>query len=118
LSDTKGYLGGLFGGEGPFQEADFEALTVISLVERCGVIGNVFSELEQLCALVKLNPKDVRERLHRMQKANGLVARAGRSVMSETFFMLSKLPLVAGQPSSIQSRNFKAWASDLGISSC
>jgi len=37
--------------------------------------------------------------------------------MSETFFMLLKLPLVAGQPSSIQSRDFKAWASDLGISS-
>jgi hypothetical protein len=78
LSDTKGYLGRLFGGEGPFEEADFEALTVISLVERCGVMGNVFSELEQLCALVKLNPKDVRDRLHRMQKTNGLVARAGR----------------------------------------
>jgi hypothetical protein len=78
MTDTKDYLGKLFGGEGPFEEADFEALTVISLVERCGVIGNVFPELEQLCALVKLDPKDVRERLHRMQKANGLVARAGR----------------------------------------
>ncbi len=78
MSDTKGYLGTLFGREGPFEKADFEALTVISLVERCGVIGNLFPELEQLCALVKLDPKDVRERLHRMQKANGLVARAGR----------------------------------------
>lgn len=78
LSDTKGYLGTLFGGDGPFEEADFEALMVISLVERCGVIGNVFPELEQLCALVKLDPKDVRERLHRMQKTNGLVARSGR----------------------------------------
>jgi hypothetical protein len=38
----------------------------------------MFPELEQLCALVKLDPKDVRERLHRMQKTNGLVARAGR----------------------------------------
>src|ERR1700722_7947771 len=78
LSDTKGYLGTVFGKEGPFQEADLEALTVISLVERCGVIGNLFPELEQLCMLVKLNPKDVRERLHHMQKTNGLVARAGR----------------------------------------
>jgi hypothetical protein len=78
LSDTKSYLGTLFGGEGPFEEADFEALMVISLVERCGVIGNLFPELEQLCALVMLSPADVRERLHRMQKANGLVARAGR----------------------------------------
>ena len=51
---------------------------VVSLVERCGVIGNVFSELERLCALVKLDPKDVRQRLHRMQKTNGLVGRAGR----------------------------------------
>ncbi len=78
LSDTKGYLSTLFGGDGPFKEADFEALMVISLVERCGVIGNLFPQLEQLCALAKLDPKDVRERLHRMQKTNGLVARAGR----------------------------------------
>jgi hypothetical protein len=78
LNDTKGYLGTLFGGDGPFEEADFVALMVISLVERCGVIGNMFPELEQLCALAKLDPKDVRERLHRMQKTNGLVARAGR----------------------------------------
>ncbi len=78
LNDTKGYLGTLFGGQGPFEQADYRALMVISLVERCGVVGNVFSELEQLCALVKLDPKDVRERLHRMQKTNGLVARAGR----------------------------------------
>jgi hypothetical protein len=78
LGDTKSYLGTLFGGEGPFEQADFEALMVISLVERCGVIGNLFPELEQLCALVKLSPIDVRDRLHRMQKANGLVARAGR----------------------------------------
>jgi hypothetical protein len=66
------------GGDGPFEQADFEAPRVISLVERCGVIGNVFPELEQLCALVKVDPKDVRERLYRMQKTNGLVARAGR----------------------------------------
>ncbi len=78
LSDTKRYLSTLFGGDGPFKEADFEALMVISLVERCGVIGNLFPQLEQLCALAKLDPKDVRERLHRMQKTNGLVARAGR----------------------------------------
>lgn len=78
LSDTRGYLGTIFGGEGPFEEADFEALMVISLVERCGVIGNVFSELEQLCGLAKLDPGKVRERLHRMQKTNGLVGRAGR----------------------------------------
>ena len=78
LSDTKSYLATLFGGAGPFGAADFVALKVIALVERCGVTGNVFAELEQLCALAKLDPKDVRERLHRMQKANGLVSRAGR----------------------------------------
>jgi hypothetical protein len=78
LNDTKGYLGTLFGGDGPFEKADFEALMVVSLVERCGVIGNVFPELERLCVLVKLDPRDVRERLYRMQKTNGLVARAGR----------------------------------------
>jgi hypothetical protein len=78
LSDTKGYLGTLFGGDGPFEHVDLEALMVVSLVERCGVIGNAFPELEQLCALAKLDPNDVRDRLHRMQKTNGLVARAGR----------------------------------------
>jgi len=78
LSDTKSYLGTLFGRDGPFEEADFTALMVISLVQRCGIMDNVFAELEELCALVKLDPKEVRERLHRMQKTNGLVARAGR----------------------------------------
>jgi hypothetical protein len=78
LSDTRAYLASLFGGNGPFEQADFEALMVISLVERCGVIGNVSVELEQLCGLVGLDPKEVRERLHRMQKSNGLVSRAGR----------------------------------------
>jgi len=78
LNDTKSYLGTLFGREGPFEEADYAALMVIALVERCGVVGNIFSELEQLCASVKRDPEEVRERLHRMQKTNGLVARAGR----------------------------------------
>jgi len=78
LNDTKSYLATLFGGAGPFGAADFAALKVIALVERCGVTGNVFAELEQLCALAKLDPQDVRERLHRMQKSNGLVSRAGR----------------------------------------
>lgn len=78
LKDTRSYLGTLFGKDAPFGDADLEALMVISLVERCGVTGNVFSELEQLCLLTGLDPKDVRNRLHRMQKANGLVARAGR----------------------------------------
>lgn len=87
LNDTKSYLATLFGGQGPFEEADFEALMVISLVERCGVVGNLFSELEQLCALVRMDPKDVRERLHSMQKTNGLVARAGR------YFYVSPTPI-------------------------
>ena len=78
LNDAKAYLATLFGGDGAFDKEDYTALMVISLVERCGVVGNAFQELEQLCALVRLDPKDVSERLHRMQKANGLVARAGR----------------------------------------
>ena len=78
LNDAKAYLATLFGGDGAFDEEDYTALMVISLVERCGVVGNAFQELEQLCALVGLDPKDVSERLHSMQKANGLVARAGR----------------------------------------
>ena len=43
LSDTKSYLGTLFGRDGPFEEADFTALMVISLVQRCGVMDNVFA---------------------------------------------------------------------------
>jgi hypothetical protein len=81
LGDTKSYLAKLFEPNGPFEKADFEALMVLSLVERCGVAGNLFPELERLCALVHLDdPKDVRERLYRMQKTNGLVGRAGRQL--------------------------------------
>jgi hypothetical protein len=87
LSDSKSYLGTLFGNDGPFEEADFEALMVISLVERCGVVDKVYPELEQLCSLLGLKPKDVRERLHRMQKTNGLVARAGR------YFYVTPIPI-------------------------
>ena len=43
LNNTKGYLGTLFGRAGSFDEADFTALMVISLVQRCGVIDNVFA---------------------------------------------------------------------------
>jgi hypothetical protein len=78
LNSTKGYLSTLFGEGGPFRAEDFEALMVISLVERCGVVDNRFNELESLCKLVQLDAKVVRERLHAMQKKNGLVARAGR----------------------------------------
>ena len=79
LKSTKSYLTALFGTNGPFNEADFQALMVLSLVERCGVAGNLFPQLEKLCALVHLkDPIDVRERLYKMQKTNGLVGRAGR----------------------------------------
>jgi len=87
LRDTKSYLNTLFGKDGPLEKADFEALMVISLVERCGVIDNLYVELEQLCALVDLDPRRVRERLHRMQKTNGLVARAGR------YFYVTPIPI-------------------------
>jgi hypothetical protein len=78
LNSTQGYLSTLFGNGGPFRAEDFEALMVISLVERCGVVENRFVELEGLCELVELDANVVRERLHAMQKKNGLVARAGR----------------------------------------
>lgn len=78
LHDTKSYLNTLFGKDGPFEPNDFTALMVISWIQRCGVRENVFSELEQLCSLVDLDPKNIRERLYRMQKTNGLVGRAGR----------------------------------------
>ena len=57
LSDTKGYLGTLFGGDGPFEEDDFEALMVISLVERCGVIGNVFSRARTIVRVGEARPQ-------------------------------------------------------------
>jgi hypothetical protein len=78
LHDTKSYLGTMFGNDRPFETADQTALDLISLVERCGVIGNVSKELEDLCSLTGLDPSDVRTRLHRMQKKTGLVGRAGR----------------------------------------
>lgn len=78
LHDTKSYLNTLFAKNATFEASDFTALMVISLVQRCGARDNVFSELEQLCSLVNLDPKDIRERLYRMQKKNGLVGRAGR----------------------------------------
>lgn len=89
LNDAKAYLATLFGGDGAFDKEDYTALMVISLVERCGVVGNAFQELEQLCALVRLDPKDVSERLHRMQKANGLVARADLYFFEEILDMIS-----------------------------
>jgi hypothetical protein len=78
LSDTKSYLGTLFGPDRPFEAADKEALDLIALVERCGVVGNVEGELTELCAFINLNPSEVKQRLQRMQKTNGLVGRAGR----------------------------------------
>ena len=87
LSDTKAYLSTLFGEDGPFKKRDFEALMAISLVERCGAIGNLSTELERLCRLVKLDPTEVRERLYHMQKANGLVSRAG------PYFYVTPIPI-------------------------
>lgn len=78
LSDTKSYLGTFFGPGRPFETSDQEALELIALVERCGVVRNVEDELKQLCALTSLDPAEVKARLHNMQKTNGLVGRAGR----------------------------------------
>lgn len=78
LRDAAGYLNRYFDVNGKFKEEDRRALEIISLVERCGVFGGVFSELQALCELVGANAVDVRERLDLMQKSNGLVGRAGR----------------------------------------
>jgi hypothetical protein len=78
LHDTKSYLSTVFDKDGPFKAGDFTALMVISLIQRCGARDNLFSDLQQLCALVGLDAKDIRERLYRMQRTNGLVGRAGR----------------------------------------
>lgn len=87
LSDTKSYLGTLFGHGGPFDASDQEALDLISLVERCGAFRNVEGELTQLCAITGLDPADVKRRLHHMQKTNGLIGRAGR------FFYVTPTPI-------------------------
>jgi hypothetical protein len=78
LRDATGYLNRYFDVNGKFKEEDRRALEIISLVERCGVFGGVFSELLSICELVGANAVDVRERLDLMQKSNGLVGRAGR----------------------------------------
>ena len=78
LRDATGYLNRYFDVNGRFKEEDRRALEIISLVERCGVFGGVFSELQSLCELVGANAVDVRERLDLMQKSNGLVGRSGR----------------------------------------
>jgi hypothetical protein len=78
LRDATGYLNRYFDVNGKFKEEDRRALEIISLVERCGVFGGVFSELQSICELVGANAVDVRERLDLMQKSNGLVGRAGR----------------------------------------
>ena len=57
LSDTKSYLGTLFGRDGPFEEADFEALMVISLVERCGVIGNAVPATRTIVRVGEARPQ-------------------------------------------------------------
>jgi hypothetical protein len=78
LRDATTYLNRYFDVNGRFKEEDRRALEIICLVERCGVFGGVFSELQSLCDLVGANAVDVRERLELMQKSNGLVGRAGR----------------------------------------
>jgi hypothetical protein len=78
LRDVQSYLGALFGHGGPLDAVDRAALDLIALVERCGVLGNVSNELEQLCALAPLDAREVAARLHRMQKSTGLVGKAGR----------------------------------------
>lgn len=89
LRDVQGYLSALFVQGGVLEPQDRDALNLIALVERCGVIGNVAVELEQLCALVGLDPRDLNGRLNRMQKSVGLVGRAGR------YFFVTPAPIAA-----------------------
>jgi hypothetical protein len=89
LLDVQGYLAALFAQGGVLDPHDRDALNLISLVERCGVVGNVAVELEQLCALVGLDPRDISGRLNRMQKSVGLVGRAGR------YFSVTPAPIAA-----------------------
>ena len=77
LRDATHYLNRYFGAGRAFDDLDRTALEVISLVERCGVFGGVGAELEALCAMVSVDVSQIRDRLTRMQKTNGLVGRAG-----------------------------------------
>ncbi len=89
LRDVQSYLGALFGHGGVLEAQDHDALNLIALVERCGVVGNVSGELEQLCKLASLDASDVANRLNRMQKSIGLVGRAGR------YFFVTPAPIAA-----------------------
>src|SRR3984885_10150474 len=77
LRDATHYLNRYFGAGGPFDDLDRTALEIISLVECCGVYGAIGVDLEALCNLVSVDVSQIRARLTRMQKANGLVGRAG-----------------------------------------
>ena len=89
LRTVQGYLAALFGKGGVLEPQDRVALDLIALVERCGVVGNVATELEQLCALVDIDPRDISGRLNRMQRSVGLVGRAGR------YFFATPAPIAA-----------------------
>lgn len=99
LRDATGYLNRYFDVNGKFKEEDRRALEIISLVERCGVFGGVFSELQSICELVGANAVDVRERLDLMQKSNGLVGRAGR------FLYVTPMPVAT----ACFHRGWKRW---------
>src|SRR6266540_1085184 len=57
---------------------DLDVLLALSLVTSVGYKGATRSEIEQLCAYLKLNADDVRTRAHRLHDQTGFVGRGGK----------------------------------------
>jgi hypothetical protein len=78
LRHVRSYLDAFFSGKDELSDADRAALDLISLLDRCGVAGNLEGELKSLCHLVGLDFADTRTRLAKVQKITGLIGRTSR----------------------------------------
>ncbi len=78
LRHVRSYLDALFSGNDELSDADRAALDLISLLDRCGVAGDLEGELRSLCGLVGLEFSDTRMRLAKVQKITGLIGRTSR----------------------------------------
>lgn len=78
LRHVRSYLDAFFSGKDELSDADRAALDLISLLDRCGVAGNLEGELKSLCDLVGLDLGDTRTRLAKVQKITGLIGRTSR----------------------------------------
>lgn len=78
LRHVRSYLDAFFSGKDELSDDDRAALDLISLLDRCGVAGNLEGELKSLCNLVGLDFTDTRMRLNKVQKVTGLIGRTSR----------------------------------------